>query len=117
VSVAKETAQDASTVVYENITKMLARLHPSAFKKVVWIANQTTLPEFMTMSLTVGDGGSIVRAVEEKNGRFSLLDKELLFTEKLPSLGSLGDVMLVDPSQYTIGIRKELILEKSNAPG
>ena len=118
VTVAKESAQAASTVVYQNICKMLARLHPSAFKNAVWVANQTCLPQFMTMTIEVGTaGGSHIKAVAEQNGRFTLLGKELLFTEKLPILGTKGDVFLVDLSKYVIGMRKELVFDKSNAPG
>ena len=118
VTVAKESAQAASTVVYKNICKMLARLHPSAFKNAIWVANQTCLPQFMTMTIEVGTaGGSHIKAVEERGGQFTLLGKELLFTEKLPTLGTKGDVFLVDLSKYVIGMRKEIILDKSNAPG
>lgn len=35
----------------------------------------------------------------------------------MKSLGTQGDVALVDFSQYTIGLRKEVSIDKSNAPG
>jgi HK97 family phage major capsid protein len=37
----------------------------------------------------------------------------MLFTEKVPALGTLGDLLLCDLSQYTIGMRKEVSLDKS----
>lgn len=117
VTVAKETEQANDTVVYENIIKMMARLHPSAFKNAIWVANQTALPQFMTMYLAIGDAGTAVKAVEERGGKYTLLGKELVFTEKLPVLGDKGDVMLVDLSKYIIGMRQELVFDKSNAPG
>ena len=117
VTVSKETGQPASTFLYENVTKMLARLHPSAFRGAIWAANQTVLPQLMEMSLSVGTGGAPIKAVEERNGRFYLLGKELAFTEKLPTLGSKGDVLLADFSKYVIGMRQEVVLDKSNAPG
>jgi len=117
VTASKETGQPASTVLYENITKMLARLHPAAFRGAIWAANQTLLPQLMQMSLSVGTGGTAIKAVEERNGRYYLLGKELVFTEKLPTLGSEGDILLADFSKYAIGMRQEVVLDKSNAPG
>ena len=117
VTVSKETGQPASTFLYENVTKMLARLHPAAFRGAIFAANQTVLPQLMEMSMAVGTGGAPIKAVEERNGRFYLLGKELIFTEKLPTLGSKGDVLLADFSKYVIGMRHEVVLDKSNAPG
>jgi len=117
VTVAKEGSQTADTIVYNNIIKMLARLHPNAYKNAIWVANQTALPQFMTMYLPIGDVGSAVNAVKEQGGKFTLLGKELLFTEKLPVLGDKGDVLLVDLEKYVIGMRQEVVFEKSNAPG
>jgi HK97 family phage major capsid protein len=67
----------------------------------------------LTLSIAVGVGGSVVPAVLQEGGKFSLLGKEVLFTEKIPALGSLGQILLVDLSQYTIGMRKEVSLDKS----
>jgi len=117
VTALKETGQPADTFLYENCTKMMARLHPSAFGNAIWIANQTLLPQFMGMSIAVGTGGSWIKAVEQRGTDFYLLGKRLLFTEKLPVAGTKGDVLLVDLSKYVIGMRQEVILDKSNAPG
>ncbi len=118
VTVAKESGQSASTIMFENAVKMYARLAPQCMEKAIWIANQTTVPQLLTMSLSVGTGGSFLQpGVLQQNGKFSLLGKELLFTEKCPALGSLGQLMLVDLSQYCIGLRKEVSLDKSIHPG
>jgi HK97 family phage major capsid protein len=114
VTVAKETGQKAATIIYENITKMYARLAPQCMGNAVWIASQTAVPQLLTMSLAVGTGGSMIQpAVLQQGGKFSLLGKEVLFTEKVPALGTVGDLMLCDLSQYTIGMRKEVSLDKS----
>jgi HK97 family phage major capsid protein len=114
VTVLKETGQKAATVVFENVVKMYARLAPQCMGNAVWIASQTTVPQLLTMSLAVGTGGAPIQpAVLQQGGRFSLLGKELLFTEKVPALGTLGDLLLCDLSVYTIGMRKEVSLDKS----
>ncbi|NOT55864.1 MAG: phage major capsid protein [Deltaproteobacteria bacterium] len=117
ITVAKEAGQANGTILYENILKMFARLHPNAMKGAVWVANATTLPQLLTMSVGIGAAGALMPAVKESNGTFSLLGMELLFTEKLPVLGQKGDILLVNFSNYVLGLRKEVVLEKSNAPG
>ena len=47
----------------------------------------------------------------------TLFGRPLIFTEKNPALGTRGDVMLIDPTQYAVGQRSELIVETSNAVG
>ena len=46
-----------------------------------------------------------------------LFGKPIIFTEKTPALGTEGDLMLVDLSQYAIGMRQEIVIDRSNAPG
>jgi HK97 family phage major capsid protein len=118
VTVLKETGQRAATIVFENTTKMYARLAPQCMGNATWICSQTALPQLLTMSLSVGTGGSAAPflgqpAVTQSNGKFYLLGKEVLFTEKVPVLGTLGDLLLCDLSMYTIGLRKEVSLDKS----
>ncbi|HOG17669.1 MAG TPA: phage major capsid protein [Syntrophales bacterium] len=117
ITVAKETGQQTKTILYANVLKMFARLAPQCMKNAVWIANQTTIPQMLSMTITIGTGGAIAPAVTQQNGKFYLLTKEVLFTEKCPALSSKGDLILADLSQYSIGLRKEVSVDKSNAPG
>jgi len=57
------------------------------------------------------------RCSGKRAGKFTLLGKEVLFTEKCPALGAKGDLILADLSQYAIGMRKEIALDRSNVPG
>jgi len=58
--------------------------------------------------------GATAQPVVTQNGSdFRMLTRPLLFSEKLPNLSSQGDLILADFSQYQIGLRKELTLEKS----
>jgi HK97 family phage major capsid protein len=117
ITIEKETGQLANTVLYTNVLKMFARLAPQCMKNAIWIANQTCIPQMLSMTITIGTGGAIAPAVTQQNGKFYLLTREVVFTEKCPALGSKGDLILCDPSQYSIGLRKEVSLDKSNAPG
>jgi len=114
VTVAKETGQAATTIVWENIVKMFSRMMPQSLGRAVWIAHQDTIPELATMSLNVGTGGS---AVWNANGvgalPATLLGRPIIYSEKAQTLGTAGDIYFVDLGQYLIGDRQVLTIDSS----
>lgn len=114
VSVAKETGQSASTIVWENIIKMFARMTPQSLGSAVWVAHPDTIPQLATMSLTVGTGGN---AVWNANGQgplpTTLLGRPIIYSEKAETVGTAGDIYFVDFSQYLIGDRQSLEVRSS----
>jgi HK97 family phage major capsid protein len=117
ITVSKEGSQSADTINYTNLTKMFARLAPQCLQNSIWIANSTAIPQLLALSIVVGAGGSAVPVLSQENGQFSMLTRPCIFTEKLPKLGDKGDIMLVDLSQYAVGIRREILLDKSQHVG
>lgn len=117
ITVSKESGQATSSIVYENLIKMFARLAPQCIQNAVWVANATTIPQLLTLTIPIGTGGSVVPVMTESNGEFRILTRPVIFTEKVQALGTKGDIILADFSQYAIGLRKEVSLDKSNAPG
>jgi len=102
VSVAKETNQAADTINYKNVLKMRARCW--GYGNAVWLANHDCLPELAQMSLAIGTGGSAVFVP----GSFgatpdTLLGRPIIFSEYLSTVGDLGDIILVNWSQYLEG--------------
>ncbi|WP_257194250.1 phage major capsid protein [Acetivibrio clariflavus] len=117
ITVSKEQNQTAGTINYANVVNMFSRLAPSCFTNAVWLANPSVIPQLLTMTITIGTGGAQIPVFREESGKFTLLGKEVLFTEKCPALGAKGDLILADLSQYAIGMRKEIALDRSNVPG
>lgn len=115
VSVAKESGQSADTLVIDNLSKMYARHY--APQRAVWLANATTVPQMLTLTISVGTGGAYIPMMKETGGGFSLFGRPVIFSQSMPVLGDANDIVLVDPSQYAIGLRKDVRLEKSNIPG
>jgi len=121
ITVAAESGQAASTIRYENLVKMLARLHPACYGNSVWVASPTTIPELLQLTIRVQNaaatdyvGGSHVQVLsQDGKGNYTMLGRPCLFTEKLPSLGTVGDILLVDPTQYVLGLRRQVSVEKS----
>lgn len=102
VSVDKETSQDAATIMYENLVKMYARFYGS---NGVWLANRDTFPQLATMSLTLGTSGWPVYlppggASAAPYG--TIFGMPVLFIEQAATLGTVGDIILADLSQYLV---------------
>ncbi|MHC4868029.1 MAG: phage major capsid protein [Planctomycetota bacterium] len=102
VSVAKENGQAANTIVTENILKMYSRrLGPAgAFS---WFINQDIEPQLYALTLDVGTGGMPVYMPpgglsDAPYGR--LLGLPVIPLEHTATVGTTGDIMLADFSQY-----------------
>jgi len=92
---------------------MLSRLWMGSFRNSVWVAHPSTIPQLGKLSVDVGTGGSHVPVMKESDGKFSILTRPVLFTEKTETLGDAGDIMLCDFSQYVIGLREEMRIDFS----
>lgn len=116
VSVAKETGQAATTLVVENVIKMFSRMLPQSLPNSVWVMNSDVVPELYTMSLSVGTGGAPMFFPSGGIGSApggTLLGRPIVFTEKCQTLGTSGDIYLVDFSQYLIGDRQAMEMASS----
>ena len=99
VSVAKETGQDADTVVAENVMKMRSRLFATSRMNAVWLINQNVEPQLHQMSLAVGAGGLPVYLPAgglSTNPYDTLYGRPVIPIEQCPTLGDLGDIILAD---------------------
>lgn len=108
VSVAKEAGQAAATILFENIVKMYARLLDSSDPRAIWLINRDILPQLLTMSLAVGTGG--IPVFMPANGAadrpfMTLMGKRLMPIEQAATLGTVGDIMLVDLGEYLLATK------------
>lgn len=101
ISVSKETGQAAATIVTENIDKMAARCW--RYGSAVWLANHNTRPQLKGLVRAVGTGGTVVPYFEVTNGRETLDGKPIFFTEWCKTLGTVGDLVLGNWSEYLEG--------------
>jgi HK97 family phage major capsid protein len=106
VAVAKESGQAAATIVWENIIKMYARMLPSSLARAVWVVSPETFPELATMALSVGTGGGPIWLNNGVDGPpMMILGRPVIVSEKVPTLGTQGDISFVDFGYYLIGDR------------
>lgn len=110
ITVAKETNQAANTVVQENISKMWARLHPRSRPTAVWLHNVDVEPQLDALSTTVKNvagtenvGGYANKVFDAE--RRTLKGRPLIAVEYCQTLGTEGDLILVDLGAYASGVR------------
>jgi len=103
VTVDAETGQGATTIVAENIIKMWSRRFGPNTSKYVWLINHDIEPQLYTMGLSVGSGGIPVYmpAGGLSGAPYStLFGKPVIPCEQAATLGTAGDIILADLSQY-----------------
>lgn len=105
VSVAKESGQSASTLEFANLSKMWARMWARSRQTAVWLYNQNIEPQLFGLAFPVGTGGVPVFLPPgglSESPFATLFGRPMLPVEYCATLGTTGDLMLVDPSQYLI---------------
>lgn len=108
ITVDAETGQGASTIVFENIINMYARLWPQGQSNSIFIANIGCFKQLAKMAVAVGTGGvPVYLPGNQVSGRpyRELMGSPIFYTEKTQALGTAGDIALVDPTQYLVGSR------------
>ncbi len=109
ISVEGEVGQSSGTVTYSNLTALFARqLNPQSAR---WLANPTTIPQLLELSITGGVSASHVPAMTESNGEFRILGRPVHFSSVIPSLGSAGCISFVDFDFYALGLRSDAVIE------
>ena len=107
VSVSRATASQLNLA---DTTTMLSKLPASSWKNAVWLMNQSVLPQLMTMD----DGTNIVWLPNaQESTPIRLHGLPIIWTEKLPALGTAKDVALCDFSYYVVADRQPIAIASS----
>jgi len=108
VSVAKETGQAAATVLVENIIKMYTRCWGRARQGASWFINQDVEPQLFTMAMSIGTGGvPVFMPATGVTGapNNTLFGKPIIPVEQCQTLGTVGDILFGNFSEYAL-VRK-----------
>ena len=107
ISIAKESAQAAATILYNNVIKMRARCW--GYGQAIWIANHDCYPQLAVLAVPVGVGGQLIyqqSAVEDRPDM--LLGRPIFYSEHAATLGTQGDLILGNWSQFGEGLYQPL---------
>jgi HK97 family phage major capsid protein len=105
ITVAKETGQTGKTVVWENIVNMWSRLSAPSKANAVWLINQDVEPQLFNLGIVIGTGGSpaFMPAGAWSGTPFnSIFGRPVIPVEYCETLGTKGDIILADFSQYLL---------------
>lgn len=101
-SVTRATATEFNLV---DAAKMLAGLPAQSMRKAVWLMSQSLIPQLVQMD----DGTNVVWIPNAREATpMTLHGLPILFTEKLPALGTARDVALCDFSYYIVADRQPI---------
>lgn len=110
VSVAKETSQVAATVVAENVLKMWSRMPAANRARAVWIAHSDVDVQLFQLNVKIKNvagsenvGGMPVYMPPNGlvgGGNSTLLGRPIVTVESCAALGTVGDLIFADLSQY-----------------
>jgi HK97 family phage major capsid protein len=110
VSVAKEAEQVAATVNYKNIVGMYHRALNK--NQNVWLVHPDVSEQFEFLEFPVGVGGVPVYLSASSVGQLtSLKGRPIYESDHCSALGTVGDIMFVDPKEYMMiykgGLRQD----------
>lgn len=98
ISVAKESGQKAKTINTINLSKMWSR---ASGKNPVWFVNRDVTPQLDELSITAGTGALEPRFVQyDAQGVLRIKGAPVIQIEQCETLGTVGDIILADFSQY-----------------
>jgi len=111
VSQAKESGQTATTINATNIEKMWSRLWGPSRANAVWFINQDAEPQLTALADSNGNSIYLPPGGLSDTPYSRLYNRPVIMSEYCKTLGSVGDIWLVDLSQYLLiekgGIRSD----------
>lgn len=119
------TRTTANLVKFEDIINMYARMLPQSLSRAVWVVSNNVLPQLLNMRMVqqnvagtenVGaaspgmwlNGGQAIGAPP-----MTLMGLPIVVSEKVPALGSAGDISLIDFGFYLVGDRQAMQARQS----
>jgi HK97 family phage major capsid protein len=109
-----QTRQTGNQVQYADVAGMWAKLLPISWGKAFWTCSPSVVPQLL--QLKDGANRAIFISIDQgatKSPNWSLLGRPVFPTEKVPALGTKGDLMLLDPSFYVVGDRMQIEIAAS----
>ena len=101
--------QTANLVQFQDVATMYSKLLPASMNRAIWVHSPSVIPQLL--QLKDGANRAIFISIDQgatKRPNWALLGLPTFCTEKLPALGTKGDLLLLDPALYVIGDRMQI---------
>ena len=113
IQVAKDVGQASATITPTNISGMWSRLPAPSRKRAVWVCNEDA--EAQLESFAAPSTAGMYFPAGANGNEFALVKgRPVIVAEQCPALGTPGDIVLADLSQYIIldgGLQSALSLD------
>lgn len=103
--------ETANAVGYDDLMDMYMGMLPESVGSAVWMCNPLILKELATV--VDPNGNYIWQPNARDNTPNTLFGRPVIFTEKLPTLGTTGDIVFADWRYYLIGDRQATTVEST----
>jgi HK97 family phage major capsid protein len=112
------TRNTGNSVLFVDVATMWSKLLPISWNRAIWTCSPSVVPQLLQLK----DGanraiflqiGSSTEGAINSAPMWQMLGRPLFPTEKVPALGTKGDLMLIDPSFYVIGDRMQIEIAAS----
>ena len=100
VTQAKEGSQTATTINANNVEKMWSRLWGPSRATAVWLINQDAEPQLSALADSSGNALYMPPGGLSDTPFSRLFNRPVLMSEYCATLGTVGDIQLLDLSQY-----------------
>ncbi|MGC1861900.1 MAG: phage major capsid protein [Methylocystis sp.] len=101
ITIPKASGQASATIVKENVDKMWSALPAPCRKRAVWLCNEDAITQ-IDAAQSGQFSGVFIPAGAAGNAAPLLKGRPVVEVEQSPALGSVGDIVLADLSQYII---------------
>jgi len=104
----------ANQVSFNDVATMWSKLLPSSWSTAIWVFSPSVVPQLL--QLKDGANRAIFLSIDQgvtKSPVWSLLGRPAFPSEKVPPLGTKGDLTLLDPSLYVVGDRMQIEIAAS----
>ncbi len=112
------TRATGNLIQYADVAGMVAKLAPSSYDRAFWVHSPSAVPQLLQLkdgtARAVLLGAGLATGVWPRRRNWSLLGFPMFCSEKLPPLGTKGDLILIDPRYYLIGDRMQATLAVSD---
>ena len=103
----------ANQIAWDDVKDMYVRLHPAFLRNAKWFVS----PSGLAQLLDLADAGNNNLFVQSAGPAIppTLLGRPVMINEHSKALGTTGDLVFADLTQYGYGLRQEIIVEQTNA--
>jgi HK97 family phage major capsid protein len=118
ISVAKESGQATATIVTNNVLKMWSQMWARSRATAVWFINQDIEPQLIPLTLGAPSLAQILLytapGINGNPGPYgTLFGRPVIPVEQAATLGTQGDIMLADMTQYILAQRADVRADTS----